>query len=602
MQANPVSILSVLQGTKVYQVPIYQRRYSWRATEWSSLWDDLEFKVAESDTPSGARPHFLGNIVVQSLEASDSTVVKYLVIDGQQRLTTLIIFLAALRDAKIATGSRSNPDEYNNKYLLNPFDLNDQDRLVPTEFDRQDYVSTIRDGQPSGGIGRAYLYFSRKLRGRTEQQLDVIANTLLRKFLVILVETDEIDPVNTIFNTLNSKGRPLLPPDLIRNEIFMHLPPDRADHVYYEQWLPLEDSLVTSTSTGNLQTTNFTTFFWSREVPNNPVLSKKMLFNAFESRLRTKLENKSAAQKTSLVLDEVGDIMSDLELFVALRDPTALAKDASITGPVKAALIELDEWGSDTHVPIALWVLKNLRSGNLGQGPAAAILRTTLSFVVSRALTGVPTNTLSRILSGVPASLRSHEGVSPLSTVTRELSKPGNRWPSALDIRRSVTEYGLSTLSARQQSMLSARVGDFDELDTIVFLDRLEDWLVIRPSDATDSGIDSEKLLAENLFSVLETFTPYEYTTDADLAIVLRASLDSVRSHVEALEGPLRELVRVSGSDSFDSLTDVQNSEADRVLSKLEVVEGARKHIRADDLRSRLAASPDQDADEGLNQ
>lgn len=583
-------------------MPIYQRRYSWRSPEWLSLWEDLEFKVAESDTMGGARPHFLGNIVVQTIDDPGSTVVKYLVIDGQQRLTTLIVFLAALRDTKSLVRPEWDPAEYDNKYLLNPFDPTEIDRLVPTEFDRVHYVSTVRQGKPAGGIGRAYLYFRRKLRGLTEQQLDLLANTLLRKFLVILVETDEMDPVNTIFNTLNSKGRPLLPPDLIRNEIFMHLTPAKADKVYYGQWLPLEESLVRSSPTGNLQTADFTTFFWSREVPNSPALSKKMLFNAFESRLRKALEKKTTEQKEAAVLEEVDGIMKDLQLFKALRNPAAYAATAELKTAVQSALMELNEWGSDTHIPVALWVLKGIRDGELGDPEAKDVLRTTFSFMVSRSLAGVPTNTLSRILASIPASLSSRGDVSPLSALTHELSKPGNRWPSVSEVARSVAEYGLTALSAKQQSMFERQLADLEDLRAEELARHLETWLVTKPTNRAEVAIDPESLLNESLFNVLETFTPYEYTTDEDLSLALRASLESVRLRIMQLETPLRELVRTRDDEWPTFLKDAGFQAENNEFAKAEAVESLRKCVEAGDLRRRLATGPDQDADESLGQ
>lgn len=602
MQANPVTVLSILQGTKVYQVPIYQRRYSWRSTEWLSLWGDLQFKVAESETMGGARPHFLGNIVVQTIDDPSSTVVKYLVIDGQQRLTTLIVFLAALRDTKVMMRPGWDPAEYDNKYLSNPFDPSEVDRLVPTEFDRAEYVSTIRHGKPAGGIGRAYLYFRRKLRGFTEPQLDLLANTLLRKFLVIFVETDEMDPVNTIFNTLNSKGRPLLPPDLIRNEIFMHLTPAEADRVYYDQWLPLEAALVRSSATGNLQTANFTTFFWSREVPHSPALSKKMLFNAFESRLRKELERRSNDQKEAVVLAEVKSIMEDLQLFKALRDPAAHAATAELGAAVESALLELNEWGSDTHIPIALWVLKSVHQGELSDAEAKDVLRTTFSFMVARSLTGVPTNTLTRILASIPASLTSRGNVSALSALTHELSKPSNRWPSISEASRSVAEYGLTALSAVQQMMFERHVAHWRDRHVEEINDALHAWLVTKPANESEPSEDPESLLTESLFNVLETFTPYEYTTDRELSLALRASLESVRLKIVELEPPLKDLVRTQDDEVPSFLKDAGFQSEGNEFAKAEAAQAPRKCVEAEDLRRRLATGPDQDADESLEQ
>src|SRR5690606_18479969 len=92
-----------------------------------------------------------------------STLMKHLVIDGQQRLTTLIILLAAIRDVR-AELEGSDPSEYDAQYLTNPFDRDNPDRLTPTRLDREAYSKTVRHGQPTEGIGQGYEYFAKRLR------------------------------------------------------------------------------------------------------------------------------------------------------------------------------------------------------------------------------------------------------------------------------------------------------------------------------------------------------------------------------------------------------------------------------------------------------
>lgn len=596
MFANPLNVLGILQGTKVFCVPIYQRRYSWSAPEWNSLWDDLEFKLQEKAPPQPGPPHFLGNIVVQSINDPASTVVKYLVIDGQQRLTTILVLLAALRDARKAVNPKWNPDGYNNKYLVNPYDPEAPDRLVPTEFDRLNYISTVRNGVPTGGIGRAYIHFSRKLRTRSEAQLEEIANTVLMQFVVIFVETDEMDPVNTIFNTLNSKGRPLLPPDLIRNEIFMYLDPEKSDDVYKTKWLPIERALVSTTPSGNIKTNDFTTFFWSREVPSNPKLSKKMLYNAFESRNRSLLTGLDAAGKADVVMQEVAAIWSDFELFTALRNPHEGHLTHLRVGPaVEKALIDLDRWGSDTHVPVALWVLKGLRSERLSPATAAFILKTALSFMITRALSGIPTNTLSRLLSSLPAVLEKSSVDNVEDTLLRELGKPGYRWPSPEEAGLSLKTYGWDFLTENQRVLVGENVGVLPDLDEDEIADRLRNWLVPRPGTSEEAATMHEDAIPELLFDVLQTLLPQEFTTEAHLAKMLRIPSETLRSLLRRLEAPLLELVRTEYDKPVSVFAAAHESATQEKWSDSGVSGERRVMVTADDFQLRLSGEVESD-------
>ncbi|MGC8483963.1 MAG: DUF262 domain-containing protein, partial [Thermodesulfobium sp.] len=89
MKASETNIQSILEGTKQYVVPLFQRSYSWQKTEWEVLWDDI-IELYEMENP---RTHFLGSIVTMPTTSVPEGVMKYLLIDGQQRLTTLFIIL-----------------------------------------------------------------------------------------------------------------------------------------------------------------------------------------------------------------------------------------------------------------------------------------------------------------------------------------------------------------------------------------------------------------------------------------------------------------------------------------------------------------------------
>jgi uncharacterized protein with ParB-like and HNH nuclease domain len=95
MEANPVRIIQYFDGTKQSLIPLFQRPYTWEKDKWSALWEDI---MAHYDT-GGSTTHFMGAVVSIPVKTVPVGVNKHLVIDGQQRLTTLAIILAALRDA-----------------------------------------------------------------------------------------------------------------------------------------------------------------------------------------------------------------------------------------------------------------------------------------------------------------------------------------------------------------------------------------------------------------------------------------------------------------------------------------------------------------------
>ncbi|MFN4877372.1 MAG: DUF262 domain-containing protein, partial [Aphanizomenon sp.] len=114
MQASETKLQEIIEGNKQYVVPLFQRAYSWKKSQWESLWNDI-LELYHSDN---RRPHFMGSIVTMPTSAIPEGVSKYLLIDGQQRLTTIFILLCALRDK-----AKNIHDELAaeiHKYLLTP--------------------------------------------------------------------------------------------------------------------------------------------------------------------------------------------------------------------------------------------------------------------------------------------------------------------------------------------------------------------------------------------------------------------------------------------------------------------------------------------------
>ena len=102
MQASETTIRKLIEGSKQYVIPLFQRPYSWNEKHWSTLWHDVLDLVDDAN----ARPHFFGSTVTAPAKSVPQGVGKWLLIDGQQRMTTTQLFLAALRDTAVNLGTK----------------------------------------------------------------------------------------------------------------------------------------------------------------------------------------------------------------------------------------------------------------------------------------------------------------------------------------------------------------------------------------------------------------------------------------------------------------------------------------------------------------
>jgi uncharacterized protein with ParB-like and HNH nuclease domain len=241
MQARETTLQPIIEGTKQYVVPLFQRSYSWEKRDWEILWNDL----VELSEDGGARTHFIGSIVTIPAESVPQGVAKYSLIDGQQRLTTIFILLALLRDKARQDGDEGLADEINNTLLMNPYkkDL-DVYKLQPTQVDRDSFQHIIlaNEAPTKNQITNAYQYFERKYRqsGLAPAALkDVMTNNLTMVSIVL----DAADNPHLVFESLNAKGRPLTQSDLIRNYFFMRVHVNEQDEIYSRYWRPMQEAL-----------------------------------------------------------------------------------------------------------------------------------------------------------------------------------------------------------------------------------------------------------------------------------------------------------------------------------------------------------------------
>ena len=262
MKADTVDLAAIFGQAIHYVVPLYQRPYVWtREAQWEPLWEDIQ-SVADRQidaTPANDNiPHFLGAVVLEQTLNQVGMIGSRTVIDGQQRLTTLQLVIAAARSLAMERGL-NGPRKMFEKLLFNDDFLvhkaGDEYKVVPTQRDQEAFQEALQDGiVASSGSHRmheAYRYFRGAIlvwaaAGADEEEfcrrLEGLSTAIWKHLNVVTIDLDPGDNAQIIFETLNARGTPLLAADLVKNHLFQAATRQGAnvDALYQQHWKPLD--------------------------------------------------------------------------------------------------------------------------------------------------------------------------------------------------------------------------------------------------------------------------------------------------------------------------------------------------------------------------
>jgi uncharacterized protein with ParB-like and HNH nuclease domain len=297
MKASETTLRNLLEGTKQFQIPLFQRPYSWKKDNWETLWQDL--MSLYNDEVKGS--YFLGPIVTQAGSGTADGISPFIVIDGQQRLSTLTIILAALRNYLKKT-DRDMAQEVEELYLINKFKKNDDIyKVLPTQDDREVYKSIIqskqtKDIKKEGQIYEAYKFFDGKFKKpdlEDDLSLDYIKfkTIMLESIVLVNITSDEADNPYLIFESLNNKGEELSQADLVRNYIFMKLPAEEQENIYKSTWLPLQESFRKNILPNKEYADELTNAFWFYLRKDGAAVSEKAVYQTLKKHIETSDKN-----------------------------------------------------------------------------------------------------------------------------------------------------------------------------------------------------------------------------------------------------------------------------------------------------------------------
>ena len=434
MRAQETHLRVLLEGSKQYRIPLFQRPYSWQTEQWQTLWTDILETYQQVHDQEAPRGHFLGPIVSKSLSGTPEGLAPYMVIDGQQRLTTVSILLAALRDAPEAEGS-SLPAKVQDQCLTNGHVTgSDRFKILPTQADRDSFFQIAERRAPKPPmdtlVGKAYGFFQHALSQGDDEgaHLDLarLERVILDGLELVSITLEGDDNEYQIFESLNAKGTPLSQADLLRNYFFMRLPDARQQYLYDTFWLPMQERL------GAVQ---LESFFRYQYMTSGEFVREGDIYQAWRRRLDPVPDEALAGELETLARFSI--------FYQRLLQP-----EIEPNQHVSERLQRLNRWGGQTIYPFVLWLYERGEPDATHAAEIGDVLGIIESFLVRRLFAGVPTNQLNRLFTRLAHQLPPGDIVAATRTA---LSEPGRRWPHDEGFRHGIHTYPLYTDSRAEQ-------------------------------------------------------------------------------------------------------------------------------------------------------
>ena len=393
MKATETNLLTFLQKSPQFAIPIYQRNYSWTSTQCRQLWNDLLRAGRSADINA----HFIGAVVY--VKRGQENVVAQeplMVIDGQQRLTTSTLVIAALakhfEDQGVAEMLEAfSAKKLRNYYLLNPYEDGERHyKLILSETDKETLLAILNKApmppEASRRIVENYETFQ-ELIGAHKGELEAICRGL-SKLVIVDVSLDRSqDNPQLIFESMNSTGLELSQADLIRNYILMGLEPVLQTELYTTYWRPMEKAFGQTAYVEHFDP--FMRHYLTAktgEIPN-----VREVYTAFK--------NFAAGFK-----GDTPSLVADIHAYATYY--CAMALGAEQDSVLKQAFHDLRELKVDVAYPFLLDVYHDFKQGRLASEDVLTIVRLVESYVFRRAICAIPTNSLNKTFAGMSRTLK----------------------------------------------------------------------------------------------------------------------------------------------------------------------------------------------------
>ncbi|KNE05760.1 hypothetical protein ACM24_03475 [Helicobacter pylori] len=422
MKADATTLLGFFEENQNNQfvIPIYQRLYSWKKEQCEQLWDDI-IKIGGNDKMNG---HFIGSILYVRDDNTHSSPL--LIIDGQQRLTTITLLLIALKnhlseEVKILEKfSRKNIENY----LINS---DKKFRLILSESDKDTLLFLIdknkrKPSEPSVKIVENFELFEKWISENTDKLETIFKG--LEKLMIVWISLDKgKDDPQLIFESMNSKGIELTQADLIRNYIVMETEVEKQEDFYNQYWRAMEENFKQSEKQSKREDLfdKFVRHYLT--IKTGKIPKEKRVYEAF----------KHYQQERGI---ETEVLLQDLQKYCGFFCQIVFKKEAD--KDLNKALGFLVDLEMDVIYPLLLELYSDYSDGVLSKQDFIPIIYLTESYLCRRAVCGLGTNSLNKVFPFVTKKINKDQYLESIKAHFLSLEKTTGKFPKDSEFRDSL--------------------------------------------------------------------------------------------------------------------------------------------------------------------
>jgi hypothetical protein len=482
MKAGEATLQGTLTAQQQYLIPIFQRYYTWDTPQWQELWSNI---VEIRENPG--KRHFMGALVFVGDTVLTFSLPVYLVIDGQQRVLTFSLLLAALRDLCASNGHKELAHEITSSVLVHPFKKGAEHfRVYPRQRDRADFLNAIiGQGKVENRVGKALKYFAEQIR----TTVDCSKEEELRKFYNLLLSSLEFVHVNLggenpykIFRSLNSTGVDLSPADLIRNFVFMKVPIEQQDDFDNELWTPLENHFINGKKEVNARLVS--DFFRDFLMTSGQHITPADTFDSFERRYKSGFDPHQLA----------ADLTASADLYDVIRG----SKPHDIAA-VDASLTKVRQLDSATAYPLLLHLMRFVKLGLMTDDDFVKCVELITGFIFRRYICGESSRGYSKWFVAACKDVSAPNAYASLEQFLIDKGFPSDsRFANALiSFPLYSGRYAFSVLQQLEQSYESKEAPNFDQatIEHIMPQTLSEDWRI-------DLGPEAQRIYEQWLHTI----------------------------------------------------------------------------------------------------
>lgn len=383
MKAGEATLQKILNTSRQFIIPIFQRNFSWEKKQFKQLWTDIQ----RASKFTRERTHFIGSIVYIDMGTPAGRPQQLMLIDGQQRLTTLSLLLCALKRYVQKNDVETNlikTKKIDNQFLLNSDEMGDDKyKLLLNAQDRETYIKLLEQTEftvntPSKRIMNCYEYFYQQIEKCADDLNSIFLGILNLSLVAISLDKDKDNP-QLIFESMNSTGKDLAQSDLLRNYLLMDLSTREQNRLYTTYWKPMEDAFGQYAYLEKFD--YFIRDFLTIKQNNGRICKVNDVYEQFK---RYYIEQNLTKE----------DILK--EIFMYAKYYAAIELDREKDKDLRMYWHQIRMIDCHVAYPFFLQLYHDYEQKNLAKEDFILIIKTTISYIVRRAICEIPTNSLNK--------------------------------------------------------------------------------------------------------------------------------------------------------------------------------------------------------------